>query len=308
MRSRAALKSGDARADCRAVEAWETPSAAWTPPDESLSPSPVATWPPPGAGAPAAPWMPPGVGAPVAAWMSPAVAPAPAGATWAPPGFVPAAVPVDPDELLASQAARDRLKKQSETWLFVALLGILGLICAPLVGTALQLSAVFWLAPLFLAAIPVGLVCCFCFGLAAQRHGKSMPIPIAAPPAPRTAWSDAELHSIEEARSRLRSRASVAALIGLLCLAATVLSFALIPSGGMVFFGGILSGPLMGMDARRKLRKLDSIEPGTALDAKILGIRTSIGAPRMSNRIAVAVLATLIALVVFLTIAFNAGA
>lgn len=266
------------------------------PPDESVSSSSVATWPPPGAVAPAAPWMPPGV------------APASPGATWAPPGFVPAGFSVDPDELLASQAARDRLKKQSETWLFVALLGILGLICAPLVGVALHLSAVFWLAPLFLAAIPVGLVCWFCFGLAAQRRGKSMPVPIAAPPAPRTAWSDDELRAIEEARSRLKSRASVAALIGLLCLAATVLSFALIPSGGMVFIGGILSGPLMGMDARRKLRKLDSIEPGTALDAKILGIRTSIGAPRMSNRIAVAVLATLIALLVFLTIAFNTGA
>jgi hypothetical protein len=111
-----------------------------------------------------------------------------------------------------------------------------------------------------------------------------------------TGWSAGERHALDEARGKLRRRARLNAFVGVLGLLGTIASFAVLPSGGILFWGAIVVGPFLAISATQKVRRLDALQPGTPLNAQVLGIRTALDPPRTNNRTAVIVLGVAIAL------------
>lgn len=116
-------------------------------------------------------------------------------------------------------------------------------------------------------------------------------------PVPRDSWSPADEAILDEARAKLDRRATVSAVVGIAGLLATVVSFAATGgASGVVFFGAIIAGPLLALDARKKRDRLAKLTPGTPLNQGTLGIATSADPAHKNNRTAVIVLGALIVL------------
>jgi hypothetical protein len=107
-------------------------------------------------------------------------------------------------------------------------------------------------------------------------------------------WSATELRALAEARSRLGRRVRINIAIGLFGVVATIGSFAVLPAGGVLFYGALIAGPLYAIDAHRKLQRVETLRPGTPLNAKVLGIATFLDPPRRDNRVAIAVIGVVI--------------
>lgn len=115
----------------------------------------------------------------------------------------------------------------------------------------------------------------------------------------RQAWTGPELAILSEARSKLQRQQTTHVLIAIAGAIATGASFLLSHNGGgIVFFGALIAGPLYALQAQRRLQHLDKLAPGMALNARTLGVRTSVDPPRRSQRKAAIVLMSLMGVVV----------
>lgn len=97
-------------------------------------------------------------------------------------------------------------------------------------------------------------------------------------------WTPEELAAIEEARRKLRRSVQVNAGIAIAGVLVTVVTFVAGQAGFILAYGPIIAGPLLAFQAHRRLKKVDLLQPGTPLNAAVLGVRTSIDPPRPSQR------------------------
>lgn len=111
-------------------------------------------------------------------------------------------------------------------------------------------------------------------------------------------WSPQELSIIDEARKKLDRKARNNVLIGVGGFIATIASFAVMDNGGGIFFyGAMIAGPILAIQARNRRDRLDELVPGTPLNKSTLGIATSADPPQKNSRVAMIILAVLIVLI-----------
>jgi hypothetical protein len=110
-------------------------------------------------------------------------------------------------------------------------------------------------------------------------------------------WTAAEEAALREARTKLTRRKNRNTIIGLAGMTVTVVSFVVGQGAGVVFFGAIIAGTLYAAQDQRHLKKLDELAPGTPLNQRTLGIRTSADPPPRSQKKAAIFIGVVIALV-----------
>lgn len=110
-------------------------------------------------------------------------------------------------------------------------------------------------------------------------------------------WTERERLVLDEARVKLRRKMNRNAVVAIAGALGTIASFAVIGGGGgIIFIGAILFGPIAALSASSNLKRLDTLRPGIALNARVLGVRTSADPPDRANRKVVAVLGAVIVL------------